>query len=239
MNSFTWSRGINNTSADLEAPPGDGAVVNIANIKGDRGPSAYNQPYNDTLSIVGDLPFGHNHLFLKDMKSWQEEVLGGWQLTAINVVTSGLPINVGYAASSKYVVSTTSSAYPVRPNQVGSNSASYGSAFTKTKAGFYGYLAGSNFTIPAGNVLFGNTSRNSLRGPGFGQLDLGLHKNFPLGGETRSLQFRIEAFNVLNATNYLIPDTTVTDGANFGFFGSGLNYETPARQVQGALRLAF
>jgi len=239
LDSFTWSRGINNTSADLEAPPGDGAVVNIANVAGDRGPSAYNQPYNNTLSLTADLPFGRGHDFLNHVPLWEDEIIGGWQLTAINTDTSGLPINVGYAASSKYVVSTTSSAYPTRPNQLGPNSAGYGTTFTKTNSGYYGYLNGANYSIPTGDVLFGNTTRNSLRGPAFGQLDLSAHKNFNLGAERRVLQFRIEAFNVFNATNYLIPDTTVTDGANFGFFGSGLNYETPSRQVQGALRLNF
>jgi hypothetical protein len=238
-NSFTWSRGLNNSSADLEAPPGDGAVVNLANIRGDRGPSAYNQPYNDTLSLVADLPIGHGHAFLSNINGWQQQVIGGWQLTAINVVTSGLPINVGYAASSSYVVSTTSSAYPVRPNQIGSNAASYGTTRVKTNSSLSGYLNGANFAIPAGNVLFGNTGRNSLRGPAFAQFDLGAHKSFFLGSDSRTLQFRVEAFNLLNATNYLIPDTTVTDGANFGVFGSALNFETPSRQVQFALRLGF
>jgi hypothetical protein len=239
LDSFTWSRAINNSSADLEAPSGDSAVVNIANVGADRGPSGYNQPYNNTLSLVGDLPFGRGHAFLSGIHGWQQQLAGGWQITAINTDTSGLPINILYNVQSSAAVSTTSSVYSVRPNQNGSNTAGYGTTFKKSNTGFVGYLNSANYAVPSANVLFGNTSRNSLRGPAFGQLDLGAHKNFGLGSEARTLQFRLEAFNVLNATNYLIPDTNFSDGANFGNFGAGLNFEAPSRQVQGALRLSF
>ena len=237
-NSFTWSRGINNTSADLEAPPGDGAVVNVANIKGDSGPSAYNQPLNDTVSIVSDLPFGHGHSFLSNANPWQQELIGGWQLTAIGVFTSGLPINVSYSPLSTYVVSTTSSAYPVRPNLVSTTSAAYGTTLTKTNSSLTGYLVASAFSAPTGSQLFGNLGRNAFHGPAFGQLDLSAHKTFTLGSDSRTLQFRIEGFNILNATNYLIPDANIS-GGTFGNFGNALNYEVAPRQVQAALRFAF
>ena len=241
-NSFTWSRGINNTSADLEAPPGDGATVNIANIKGDSGPSAYNQPLNDTVSIVGDLPFGRGHALFSNAKLWQEELIGGWQLTAVGVFTSGLPINVSYTPSTTYSVTTMSSAYAVRPNLLTSTQAVYGKTLTKTNANIQGYLVNPatspNFGVPAGNQLFGNLGRNAFHGPAFGQVDLSAHKTFNLGKESRTLQFRIEGFNILNATNYLIPDANVS-GGTFGNFGNALNYEVAPRQVQAALRLAF
>jgi hypothetical protein len=150
-----------------------------------------------------------------------------------------LPLNILYNVSSSAAVSTTSSVYSVRPNQVGSNAAGYGSIFKKSNTGYVGYLNSANYSVPNASVLFGNTGRDSLHGPAFGQLDLSAHKNFGLGSDSRTLQFRIEAFNVFNATNYLIPDTNLSDGANFGNFGAGLSYETPSRQVQGALRLSF
>ncbi len=53
---------------------------------------------------------------------------------------------------------------------------------------------------------FGNAPRNSVRGPGFWQLDVVAGKEFPLpvGDQTR-IQIRIEAFNVLNRTNFRGP----------------------------------
>ena len=80
---------------------------------------------------------------------------------------------------------------------------------------------------------FGNSARNSLRGPGSTTLDLGLHKTFPLSGSTR-LQVRVEAFNALNTVNLNNPNTT----QNSGDFGRILTAQPP-RIMQFALRVWF
>ncbi len=240
-NSFTWERAISNSAADGEATnsTGDSAVVNYYNILGDRGPATYNQPLNDTLSVIADLPYGHGRLYGQSANTLEQALLGGWQLTAINVVTSGLPINLSYAPASNVTVSTTSVLYSVRPNLVSNNQAVYGHTLTKSATAVSGYLNASALTVPPGYQLFGNAGRNALRGPAFGQLDLAAHKDFNLGSEARTLQFRVEAFNILNATNFAQPDTSLTDGANFGTFTSALTSVFPSRQVQVALRLSF
>ncbi|QHN05105.1 hypothetical protein FTO74_18450 [Granulicella sp. WH15] len=255
INSFTWSRGIDLSSADLETQNGDSALVNTANPAGDRGPSGYNQPLNNTTSAILDLPFGHGHRFGSSAPGWQQQLLGGWQLTGINVVTSGVPINLNYTASSNQVVSTTSASYSLRPNLTGPVSAVYGHTLTKTDSSLNGYfIPGSGTTpppgvaIPSGTQIFGNASRNSLRGPAFGQFDLAAHKKFSLPNDRYKIEFRIEAFNVFNSTNYISPSTNIgsvnsTSGApsyasGFGSF-TGSSSVYPSRQVQLALRLAF
>ncbi len=247
INSFTWSQAYNNSSADLEANNGDSAVVNIANIRGDRGPSGYNQPLNDTTSFIVDLPFGAGHRWGSAAPKWEQQILGGWQLTGINSVTSGVPLNLTYTANSNQVVSTTSSVYSLRPNLVSTTHAVYGQTLTKTNSAVNGYLNIAAVSAPSGSQLFGNAGRNSLRGPAFGQFDLSAHKKFALLTEAQSLEFRIEAFNVLNSTNYIAPNTNIgTVGAtgvlspngSFGTF-SGSTSVFPSRQVQVALRLAF
>jgi hypothetical protein len=240
-NSFTWERGISNSAADGEATnsTGDSAVVNFQNIRGDRGPATYNQPLNDTLSIIANSPFGRGQRYGQNAPAWMQGMLGGWQMTGINVVTSGLPLNLSYAPASNVVVSTTTVLYSDRPNLVSTNKAVYGQQLTKTNTSVSGYLNASALTVPPGYQLFGSAGRNAVRGPAFGQLDLGLHKIFLLGDATRMLEFRVEAFNVLNATNFAQPDTSLTDGANFGTFTSALTSVFPSRQVQVALRLSF
>ena len=248
INSFTWSHGINNSSADLEANNGDGAVVNIANVKSDRGPSGYDQRLNDTTSVIADIPFGHGKRFGGSIPGWEQQVLGGWQLTGINVVTSGVPIDLTYTASTNQVVSTTSSVYSLRPNLTGKPSAVYGATLTKTSSSLNGYFVQSGVSEPSGSQLFGNAGRNDLRGPAFGQFDLAAHKKFTLPNERYNAEFRIEAFNVLNATNYISPGTSIgsvnsnsgafTPSGSFGQF-SGSTSVYPSRQVQLALRLAF
>jgi hypothetical protein len=238
LDSFTWSRAINNASADLETYGGDGALVNFYNPAGDRGPSSYNQPLNNTLSIIADLPYGKDKLFGQNAPAWQQAALGGWQLTAINMVTSGLPINLTYTPSAQYVVSSTSEVYSVRPNLVSTAKAVYApkSHYMKTNGALSGTLLSSQVSVPAPSQYFGNAGRNDLSGPAFAQLTLALHKSAQLW-ENSNLEFRIEAFNVLNSTNFQYPDTTVTDGASFGTYTASNAY--PSRQVQLALRLSF
>jgi hypothetical protein len=155
------------------------------------------------------------------------------------VVTSGLPINLTYAPTSQVVVSSTSAAYAVRPNLVSTAQAVYApkSSWKKGSSTLTGTLLASQVKVPTASQYFGNSGRNNLTGPAFGQLDLALHKSLPLWSDASKLEFRVEAFNVLNATNYQYPDSAVTDGGNFGAYSSTVVY--PSRQVQLALRLAF
>jgi hypothetical protein len=52
---------------------------------------------------------------------------------------------------------------------------------------------------------FGNSARNSVRGPLFWGFDVAASKRFPVGG-TAQFEFRLEAFNVLNRTNFRAPN---------------------------------
>ena len=55
---------------------------------------------------------------------------------------------------------------------------------------------------------FGNSGRNSVRGPRYAAVDLGLQKTFPIAGSVQT-QLRIEAFNVLNNVNLGLPVSAV------------------------------
>jgi len=240
IDSFTWSKAINNASADLETTVGgDSALVNVANPAGDRGVSSYDQTFNNTLSVIADLPFGKGRLFGQSAPAWQQSILGGWQLSAINVEASGTPINLEYTPNTTYLVSSTSAVYSVRPNLVTTAKAVYAprSSWVKTASALSGTLNASAVSIPTASQYFGNAGRNILRAPAFGQLDLAAHKSFQLWSEASKLEFRLEAFNVTNATNFQAPDSAVTDGASFGAYTAAVTY--PARQVQGALRFSF
>jgi hypothetical protein len=247
INSFTWSAAYDLSGADLETGNGDSALVNIRNVAGDRGPSGYNQPLNNTTSFIYDLPFGKGQRFGSASSGIVQQVLGGWELAGTNIVTSGVPLDLNYTPNSNQVVSTTSAAYALRPNLVSPPKAVYGHSLTKTNSAVNGYLNIAAVSSPPGSQLFGDSGRNNLRGPAFGQFDLAAHKKFNLLTEAQTLEFRIEAFNVLNATNYISPNTSIgTVGATgvlspnggFGQF-SGSSSVFPSRQVQVALRLAF
>jgi hypothetical protein len=93
---------------------------------------------------------------------------------------------------------------------------------------------------------FGTIGRNTVRGPNFWQADLGLHKSFPLPGESTRLEFRMEAFNLFNRSNFLVPDTNASnirrDGQGNAIPGGSygrISGTYPARQIQFALKLIF
>jgi hypothetical protein len=55
--------------------------------------------------------------------------------------------------------------------------------------------------VPATIGTFGNIGRNSLRGPGYADVDTSVFKNL-FTGERVSAQFQAEAFNTFNRVNF-------------------------------------
>ena len=226
LNSFTWSKALDNAPGHLEAYNGDQTRVNYANISNDKGFSNYTQPLNDTTSLIWEVPFGKGRRFGSNASPLVEGVLGGWQLTAIDTATSGLPINLTYSPTSQFQVSTAPN---YRPN-VGCDPVTQQGQRTTSN-----YLNKSCVSVPTDpSHPWGNASRNSVRGYPFYQFDLGLHKQFGLWREGTRLEFRAEAFNLLNQTNFQAPNSNISSSA----FGS-ITSTFPARQVQFAAKILF
>ena len=83
---------------------------------------------------------------------------------------------------------------------------------------------------------FGNSPRNVIRSPGLVNFDLALSKTFPIREGIR-LDFRTEAFNLMNTPAFSFPGATIGTAA-YGVISSTLP-GTDARQVQFALKLYF
>jgi hypothetical protein len=170
------------------------------------------------------LPFGRGRRFNITNKALNY-IAGGWSANMINTMTSGLPINVGYSASSQQQVSGLVSA---RPNLVAGQP-----LYLDTGNPIY-YLNPAAYSVPSYTQPFGNTARNNVKTPFVYETDFGLHKNFEIS-EARYLQFRAEAFNLLNKTNFATVSGTNANSSSFGVF----NATFPARQLQLALKLVF
>jgi len=83
------------------------------------------------------------------------------------------------------------------------------------------------------------TWRGALFGPGYFNLNTSLFKRIPLK-ERLNMQFRVEAFNVLNHANFDTPELIVFQGRDFaGSAGVIRDITTRERQIQFALRLEF
>jgi hypothetical protein len=231
LNSFVWSHAIDNASGHLDTPNGDNSRVNLANLAGERGQSAYNQPINETLSLVWDLPIGSNRRFANNLPKPVDMLIGDWQLTAINTNTSGQPVNLTYSPSAAY---TLSGLLSQRPNQSG-NPVNPKSSWVKKSTSLTGYLSTTNVTVPTDAAHpYGTAARNSFRDMAFNQGDLGLHQNFHIWRDRVNVDLRGEAFNVLNKVNYQAPTSNVSSGS-FGTITSPF----PPRQLQVAGKFSF
>jgi hypothetical protein len=87
--------------------------------------------------------------------------------------------------------------------------------------------------VPAPTHPFGNSGRNNIIGPAFWQIDFGVYKTFPVHERVR-IQFRAEAFNALNRTNFNVPNGNISSQG----FGQIISTLEP-RQIQLALKLLF
>ncbi len=237
LNSFTFGKAIDNVAGHLESFGGDNSRANIRNLAADKGISSYNQKFNNTTSVVYALPFGRGRKAAASL-SPVDLAFGGWRVTLINTMTSGLPINLVYSPAAQSVVG---SSLTYRPNLVGNPLTPSGQREVNN------YLDITAVTIPTDRSQpFGSAGRNIVVGPSFFQADLGLHKSFAVFGEGKRLEFRAEAFNVLNHTNFRQPNSNAsnisrdTNGNPIpgGVYGT-IRSAFPARQIQFALKFLF
>ncbi len=233
LNSFTWSKAEGDSEQALEYYSTNTAAnpQNINNLHQEYGPTSFDVKLIDITSVVYDLPFGKGRAYGSNMNGVLDAILGGWQLTGINTANTGTPVNVYYAPSSINDVTGLSAEYRgeafLRPNVSGAATGQ------STAQSLLTYFAGYTFTTPGPNAPFGNLGRNAFRAPGLENCDLGAFKSFRVTEGIR-LQFRSEFFNIMNHTNFGLPNQTSTSAA----FGT-ITTTYPARQIQFGLKLMF
>jgi hypothetical protein len=183
--------------------------------------------------VVYDVPFGKGRQFGSNLNPVVDAILGGWEMTGINTANTGLPVNIDYNPSSINDVTGISQSADYRGVALLRPNVSCSPASQSTAQSLPTYFAGCTFTTPSPNDPFGNLGRNAFRAPGLEQWDLGVDKNF-LIRENVKIQFRSEFFNVLNHTNFGVPNNVSTSSA----FGT-ITTTYPPRQIQFALKLMF
>ncbi len=237
LNSFVWSKAIDTTGQALEAQGGSGGRASpqsFYNLAAERAVSDFDQPFNNTTAILYELPFGQGRKFGTSMSRAADLLVGGWQLSAINSLWSGQPVNLTYNPGAAFQVSQTlpdwRGGISYRPNVTGSIMVAEGQRNQDN------WLNPNTVVVPTDPTQpFGNAGRNIGRRPGLAQLDLSIQKNFALPWrEGMFWQFRAEAFNTFNRTNFGNPAVN-RSATGFGQIRSTF----PARQVQFALRLQF
>ena len=231
LNSFTWSKTMDNAGGHLETANGDNSRVNFNDMRNEKALGSYNQPLNNTSTVVWEVPYGKGRKWGSSANGFVNALIGGWRLTGINTMTSGQPINMSYSVPSLFQVST---APTYRPNYLGgslySDAKSPTNYFNKAAV-----IAPSTATPNDPSKPFGNLGRNVARSNAIYNFDGGAHKEFGLPREGMRLEFRAEFFNLFNKTNLGAAQGNVLAN-NFGTI-TGLS--SLPRQIQFALKLAF
>jgi hypothetical protein len=196
-----------------------------------------------TLNYSVDLPFGRGKKLMGGASPVVNKIVGGWRLAGTTTFRSGQPIQVssagggiGSPAAAWYNIGLGRNVRPVTiPGQQLGFTTDGHAALIGAPNGQY-YVNPKAYAEPTGFNL-GNVPSvyGYWFGPGFSQWDVALMKEVSLGKESRSLQFRFEAQNVLNHMNAGNPVTSV----NSSGFGQILTQSGNPRQAMVAVKFRF
>ncbi len=189
---YAYSKSIDGSTNDQGG--GDGAD-NPFNLRTMRGRSNLDVGQRFVFSGGWDLPFGKGRAYGANMSKAADMIVGGWQLGGIITLQGGFPFTPVIASDPANVAFT----YARRADVIGT-----GKVDKCTREQCFNI---ADFRVPAPFTI-GNAGRNILRGPGIANVDLSIFKNFKLS-ERMSLQFRAEAFNAFNHTQFNNPNSNI------------------------------
>ncbi len=230
--SYTFSKSIDDMSIDPTGAATGGGLsttnsrtpTDIHNWRLDRALSDFNNTHVLLANLLYELPIGKGKKFASSAPSWVNQIIGGWSFTGIYTYQSGEPYSItsGSLTANGAHVSFAQVRGPLDKGHV---------QFVNGVEGPVLYNVGQLITNPAdpnfncvnvtGTQTFfcipppgqNGNGRNIVQGPNFWNLDSGLLKDFGLT-ERFKLQFRAEAFNVLNHTNFENPRNATSGSPN-------------------------
>ncbi len=190
------------------------------------------QAHNAKFSYVYDLPFGKGRKYLSG-GGIADAFLGGWSLGAVHTYSSGTPINIGTTVSFPIFAGGNRPTITTYDNWRAPYSRDRFDPFSGDR-----YLDRSVFPAQPTD-RFGNMTRFNPRMRFLANLNenVSLQKRFNIIGERFYAQFRAEAFNLFNRTQWgPVGNAQTLQSENFGLWQNQIN--TP-RRMQLALKLYF
>ncbi|MFB3922950.1 MAG: carboxypeptidase regulatory-like domain-containing protein [Terriglobia bacterium] len=250
LSSYTWSKSLDASSSTRDGGPGGwlaNATPRLFDRRHDYGPSVFDVRQNLVNSALYELPFGRGKRWGQTWSAPVDKLLGGWQVGGINVIRGGFPgscivDNDAAVSNVGFEVDYCDAVANVNPN-----------GGPRTLQQWWNI---TGFSFPSDQQVFGNAGRDTLRGPNFITFDFSALKTTDLT-ERLKLQFRFEAFNILNHPVFSMPQTVldsypdvgvtnpvpvpqpVDNGSLGSVFGSIGSTAASNRQLQFALKLIW
>jgi hypothetical protein len=241
QSSYTFSRNIDTTQASTFFSDATNGTVSWFPESGqpdyNKGLADYHAKHNWVFNVTYDLPFA------RESRGLARALFGDWQVAAIGQVKSGPPLTLFVQANrsrSRWSPSLGPGQGFDRPSLAPGRTAE--SAKNGTPEQWFDPTA---FVLqPAGT--YGDLGRGALIGPGLAVLDLSLAKRIRWArlGPAGQAELRVEAFNVLNHTNFGVPSLqafagTVDGEAPLSTLGRIRATATSSRQIQLGVRVRF
>jgi len=232
--SYTWGKALTE-SPDHISTSGGGAGIDTGtfrepqdgrNVKADRGLAEFDVKHRFVASYIWELPFGRGHKWGDGWNKGVDMILGGWQVTGIHALQTGLGLTVTLGGSS---VLNLGGERRARPNLIG-NPVLPESQRTLQK--WFNTDAFQPAFSPSPQA-FGNAGVGIMRGPGYANFDFTLAKNFRATERVR-IQFRTEFFNAFNRANFG-PPNIARESSGFGQILNASN----ARIIQFGIKAYF
>jgi hypothetical protein len=182
------------------------------------------------LSYVYELPFGKGKKYL-DSRGLISAVIGGWRFAGIQQYASGTPLSVGTTVS-----------FPIFNGGNRATVPTYDGWRASTQNGHFdpnvdSFLQPVSFFGPQPTTALGNETRYNPKLRNFANLNenLSLARSIPLKGEQKRLDFRMEAFNLLNRTQFgPLGGATTLQNNSWGLWRAQANTQ---RRMQVTLKL--
>lgn len=232
--SYTYSRAIDDaaSSSNFDGSPSNAQCR--CDLRGNKGPSAYDLTHRAIVSFNYELPFGQGKRLLNS-KGAMDKLVGGWQLNGIVSAQSGPPFQINTQGDNANIGTGAGSGTPQRPNVVAGQ---FDGIDTGADIKRRGVDPGTYYFNPAAFAMpplfrLGNLGKNTMRGPGFSNWDLSLFKNTAIT-ERFVTQFRAEFFDAFNQSQFGLPGLTF----NTPTFGV-ITTSSGRRIIQFGLKLLF
>jgi hypothetical protein len=217
-------------------------ITNSFNPSLNRGVSDFDTRHLLTGDVIDALPFGQGKRFFGNVNRFTDSLIGGWNLSGITRLSSGLPFSVvpPYAYSTNY--QNVSRAVVTGPIKIQKHINAQGlpEVFADPAALNNGIGSGFPMRYPYPGE---NGQRNNFRGDGYFEQDASLSKVLKTF-EGQTLRFSWEVFNVSNSARFDTSaisalgglNNTVTSGLGFGVYSHQL---VQSRKQQFSLRYDF
>jgi hypothetical protein len=226
-------------SLDDASDRSDPILVNSYDLRENKASSSFDERHLATISYVYKLPlknFPGNFIDIIEERKpdantadtrksnccsdWSNRLLDGWELSGVTLFQTGTPFtvvntagNTGISLTDNAGVSSglgVAASYPDVARGLpspGNNSQSFGPLIGNP----------SEFVAPRG-LTFGDAGRNFLNNPRRTNFDMALLKHFKIR-ESGDIEFRAEAFNIFNHTQFRVYDPDNPSGTGNNVIG--------------------